>query len=347
MAQSDPHRRHYTGIAMHKGTHTVGRVFRAVPMLAVLLCCVSPALAAEAATYPERPVRFLVPYPPGGANDILGRLVGQYLSSVWDHPVIVDNRPGGNTTIATDLTAKATPDGHTLLVTSSAHSVLPSLYSKLPFDVMRDFSTVALIATGWAALVVHPSVPAHSVKELIGWAKSKPGQINYASTGFGGSGHLAMELLKHKAGLDLTHVPYKGATPALTDVVAGRVPLMFANIVPALPHVKSGRLRALAVTSPRRVQTLPDLPTVAESGVPGFDVTVWLGLLGPARMPPAIVSKVNAQTSKIVALPEVRERLVALGFDPATATPAQFRTIIAAEVDKWAALAKAANIRLE
>ena len=316
-------------------------------LAAVAFASVLPAARAAETKYPERPIRFLIPYPPGGANDILGRLLGQYLSSAWDYPVIVDNRPGGNTTIATDLTAKAAPDGHTLLVTSSAHSVLPSLYQKLPFDVLGDFSTVAIIATGWAVLVVHPSVPAQNVKELIAWAKSKPGQINYASTGFGGSGHLAMELLKYKAGLDLAHVPYKGATPALTDVVAGRVPLMFANIVPTLPHIKSGRLRALAVTSAKRVASLPELPTIAESGVPGFEVTVWLGLLGPANIPPAVVAKLNRQTNEIVALPEVRERLGALGFDPATATPAQFRTLIAAEVKQWAALIKAANIKLE
>lgn len=325
---------------------------RDLPLYLVALACVLLTLGPGASstyaqTYPVRPIRILVPYPPGGANDILARLVGEKLGANWGQSVIVDNRPGGNTVIATDMTAKASPDGHTMILTSSTHSVISSLYAKLPFDPIRDFEAVAVLATASAILLVHPSVPVNSVKELIAWAKARPGKINYGSSGFSGSGHLAMELLKSKTGLDLTHIPYKGMAPALTELIGGQVVLMFGNLVASLPHVKSGKLRALAVTSLKRSPVMPELPTVAESGLPDFEVTVWLGLLGPAGIPKPVVAKLNLETARIVQSADTTERLAALGFDPLIATPEQYMAMIKSDVVKWGRVVRDANIKLE
>jgi len=305
------------------------------------------AWAAQAPDYPNRPIRLIVPHPAGGGNDILARLLGQKLFANWGYPVIVDNRAGGNTIIATDITAKAAPDGYTLILTSSTHSVIPGLYAKLPYDPLRDFDAVALIATASPILVVHPSVPVTSVKELIAWAKSRPGEINYGSSGFSGSGHLAMELFKNKTGLKLNHVPYKGMAPALGDLIAGNVVLMFGNLVPALPHVKSGRLRALATAGSKRSAVIPELPTVAESGLPGFEISPYFGILGPARMPRPVITKLNEEIARVFQLPESKERLTALGFDSAYATPQQFMSMIKADIAKWAELIRQNKIALE
>lgn len=260
---------------------------RDLPLHLVALACAFltlglGALSTYAQNYPVRPIRILVPYPPGGANDILARLVGEKLSANWGQAVIVDNRPGGNTVIATDMTAKASPDGHTMILTSSTHPVLPSLYAKLPFDPIRDFDAVAVLATASAILLVHPSVPVN-----------------------------------------------------------------FGNLVASLPHVKSGKLRALAVTSLKRSPVMPELPTVAESGLPDFEVTVWLGLLGPAGIPKPVVAKLNLETARIVQSPETRERLAALGFDPLIATPEQYMAMIKSDVDKWGRVIRDAKITLE
>jgi tripartite-type tricarboxylate transporter receptor subunit TctC len=289
----------------------------------------------------------IVPHPAGGGNDILARLLGQKLLADWGYPVIVDNRAGGNTIIATDITAKAIPDGYTLILTSSTHSVIPGLYSKLPYDPLRDFDAVALIATASPILVVHPSVPVTSVKELIAWAKSRPGQINFGSSGFSGSGHLAMELFRNKTGLQLNHVPYKGMAPALSDLIAGNIVLMFGNLVPALPHVKSGRLRALATAGSKRSAVIPELPTVAESGLPGFEISPYFGILGPARMPKLVIAKLNEEIARVFELPESKERLTTLGFDSAYATPQQFMSMIKADIAKWADLIRQNKIALE
>jgi tripartite-type tricarboxylate transporter receptor subunit TctC len=305
------------------------------------------AWAAQAPDYPNRPIRLIVPHPAGGGNDILARLLGQKLFANWGYPVIVDNRAGGNTIIATDITAKAAPDGYTLILTSSTHSVIPGLYAKLPYDPLRDFDAVALIATASPILVVHPSVPVTSVKELIAWAKSRPGEINYGSSGFSGSGHLAMELFKNKTGLKLNHVPYRGMAPALGDLIAGNVVLMFGNLVPALPHVKSGRLRALATAGSKRSAVIPELPTVAESGLPGFEISPYFGILGPARMPRPVITKLNEEIARVFQLPESKERLTALGFDSAYATPQQFMSMIKADIAKWAELIRQNKIALE
>ncbi len=305
------------------------------------------ACAAGSMEYPSRSIRMIVPHPAGGGNDILARMLGQKLHAGWGYPVIVDNRAGGNTIIATEITAKATPDGHTLILTSSTHSVIPGLYAKLPYDPIRDFEAVGLIATASPILVVHPAVPASSVRELIAWVKSRQSPVNYGSSGISGSGHLATELFKNKTGLQLNHVPYKGMAPVVSDLIAGNVVLMFGNIVPTLPHVKSGKLRALATAGAKRSPVIPELPTVAESGLPGFEVSPYFGVLGPARIPKTVIAKLNQEIGRIFQLPESKERLSALGFDLAEATPRQFMAMIKEDMNKWAELIKQNKIALE
>jgi tripartite-type tricarboxylate transporter receptor subunit TctC len=305
------------------------------------------ASAAEGSDYPNRPIRMLVPHPAGGGNDILARLLSQKMLASWGQPVIVDNRAGGNTIIATDITARAVPDGYTLILTSATHSVIPGLYPKLPYDPIRDFDAVALIATASPILAVHPSVPATNVKELITWVKSRPAPVNFGSSGISGSGHLAMELFKNTAGLQMNHIPYKGMAPALTDIIGGNVPVMFGNLAPTLPHVKSGRLRALATAGPKRSPVMPELPTVAESGLPGFEVSPYFGVLGPNGIPHAVTAKLNQEIGRIFQLGESTERLSALGFEPARATPQQFMAMIKADMAKWAALIKQNKITPE
>jgi len=300
----------------------------------------TPASAAEGSDYPNRPIRMLVPHPAGGGNDILARLLAQKMLASWGQPVIVDNRAGGSTIIATEITARAVPDGYTLILTSATHSVIPGLYPKLPYDPIRDFDAVALIATASPILAVHPSVPATNVKELIAWVKSRPAPVNFGSSGISGSGHLAMELFKNTAGLQMNHVPYKGMAPALTDIIGGNVPVMFGNLAPTLPHVKSGRLRALATAGPKRSPVMPELPTVAESGLPGFEVSPYFGVLGPNGIPNAVTAKLNQEIGRIFQLAESTERLSALGFEPARTTPAQFMAMIKADMSKWAAVIK-------
>jgi tripartite-type tricarboxylate transporter receptor subunit TctC len=311
------------------------------------LAVVTAAWAGDASDYPTRPIRMIVPHPAGGGNDILARMLSQKILQGWGHPVIVDNRGGGNTIIATEITAKSVPDGYTLILTSSTHSVIPGLYAKLPYDPIRDFDAVGLIATSSPILVVHPSVPAANVRELIAWVKSRPSPVNFGSSGVSGSGHLAMELFKSTTGLPLNHVPYKGMAPVVTDMIAGNVVLMFGNLAPTLPHVKSGRLRALATAGAKRSPVIPELPTVAESGLPGFEVSPYFGVLGPARLPQAVTAKLNREIGRIFQLAESRERLSALGFEAVQATPQQFMAMIKADMAKWAALIHQNKITLD
>ena len=303
--------------------------------------------AAVLEAYPTRPIRMLVPHPAGGGNDILARMLGQRLHAEWGFPVIIDNRAGGNTIIATEIIAKAAPDGYTLILTSSTHSVIPGFYPKLPYDPIGDFSAVGLIATSSPILVVHPSLAPSGVRELITWAKSRSGSLNYGSSGVSGSGHLAMELFKSKTGLQLLHVPYKGMVPVVNDLIAGNVSIMFGNPAPLLPHVRSGRLRALATAGPKRSQVIPELPTIAESGLPGFIVSPYFGVLGPAHMPKQIVAKLNAEIGRVFQMPESRERLTALGFDATRETPERFMATIKAEMELWGELIRYNQIALE
>ena len=311
----------------------------------VLVAAATPVIAQQ---YPAKAVRMIVGFPAGGTSDIMARLTGQKLSEAWGQTFIIDNRPGAGGNIGTELVAKSAPDGYTLLVSpGSTLTSNPAVYSKVPFDTVRDFAPVTIIAGVPNALVVHPSVPVNNVKELIALAKSRPGQLAYASTGAGQSTHLSAELLKLSAGINMIHVPYKGSAPALTDIVAGQVSVMFDNLPSCLPFIKSGRLKPLAVSSATRSRALPGLPTVAESGVPGFDVTVWFAVLAPAATPRDIVNRLNAEIIKAIKTPDMRERLAQQGAEPVGNTPEDFATVIKRDLAKWAKVVKDAGIKLD
>jgi len=311
---------------------------------AILVAALACALDASAQTFPVRPVRIVAPFPPSGGTDLLARVVADNLSQRWSQPVIVDNRPGGNATMGTDLVAKSLGNGYTLLLTASIHSVMPSLYRHLAFDPIRDFEAVALLTISPGILLVHPGLPVHSVQELIAHARARPGQLNYGSAGFGGSAHLAAELFKLRAGVDIRHIPYKGAAPALLDLLGGQVQVMFGNFAPSLPYVQNGRLRALGVTSAQRVPAAANIPTVAESGVPDFEVSVWFGILGPRAIPKEVVGKINRDVAAILQLPHVRTQFEKLGYDPVQATPQEFGARVAGEVEKWRRLVTDARL---
>src|SRR6266487_3510119 len=271
------------------------------------------AAAQDAKDYPTKPIRFIVPYPPAGGTDVVARILSEPLAAALGQPIIIDNRGGAAGNLGTDLAAKATPDGYTILFTLSSHTINPKLYDKLPFDVERDFVPVSLAALSPQILVAHPSVPANNIRELIALAKAQPGKLNYASVGTGSPGHIAGELFKLKTGVDMVHVPYKGGGPAVTDTLGGQVQLLFVSMPAALQHVRAGRLKALAVTSDKRSVAAPDIPTIAESGGPDCVVNSWYGALVPAKTSPAIVSKLQATFAKVLQLPEVKERLFAQG----------------------------------
>jgi tripartite-type tricarboxylate transporter receptor subunit TctC len=314
----------------------------------VIALCVIAVNVAYAQSYPTKPVRMIVPFPAGGATDIVGRIVAQKLAESWGHQVIVDNRGGAGGTIGSDVAAKSAPDGYTLLVaTSSTHAVAPSLYSKLAYDAVRDFAPVTLLASATILLATHPSLPAKNVRELIAIAKRQPQALSFASSGNGGISHLVGEEFKSVAGISMLHVPYKGDTPALVDLVSGQVSLMFGTAVSFLPHVKAGKLNALAVTNPQRSPIVPNVPTVAESGLPGFEALQWFGIFTPAGVPKDIVSKLHGDIVKILRLPDVRERMSGLGADVVGNTPEQFAAFQKADAAKWAKVVKASGARIE
>jgi len=302
---------------------------------------------AQAESYPNKPVRIIVPYPPGGFNDTLARTLGQKLTEQWGQPVIVDNRPGGGTTIGTNLAAKAAPDGYTLLIVSFAFAVNPALYATLPYDTGKDFVPIVLAATTPNLLVVNPALQVKSVKELIALAKSAPGKLNYASAGNGSSNHLSMELFKSLTSVDMVHVPYKGSAPAVTDLIGGQVDLMFDNVPNVLQQVKAGKLRALAVSSKERSPSIKELPSVAESGVPGFDVSVWFGVVAPAGTPQSVIAKLNAEINQILKRPEVVELFQAQGVKPIGGTPEAFSVFLRAQMTKWAKVVKESGAKAE
>ena len=314
-------------------------------LAALVLLSTSPDAAAQA--YPNRAVRVIVPFPPGGGTDIISRTVAQKLNESWGQPVVVDNRGGANGLIGTELAARAKPDGYTLLVVIATHAINPSLYKKLPYDTAKDFAPVTLMAKYPFILTIHPSLPPKTVKELIALAKARPGQLSYASSGEGSGPHLGFELFKSAAKIDVVHVPYKGAGPANIDLISGQVQLMFNNFLAAMPQIKAGRLRVLAVTSAERSPVMPQVPTLAQSGLPGFDVTGWYALLAPAETPQAIVAKVQADTAAALRAPAVSSRLSGEGAEPVGSTPEQLSKFMAIETQKWAKVVKAAGIKTE
>ncbi len=306
------------------------------------------AADAQAQAYPTKPIRMICPFPPGGTTDLVARLVAQKLSEAWGEQVIVDNRGGAGGVIGTEMAARSAPDGYTVLLGSiTTHAVNPALYKKISFNPIKDFAPVSLVVSSPQLLAVHPSVPAKSVKELIALAKSKPGQLNYASAGSGTSPHLTFELFRSVAGIDVTHVPYKGTGPAITELVGGQVQMMITGVVALMPHVKSGKLRGVAVTSMKRVSALPNLPTIAESGLPKFDVSSWFGVFLPAGTSRAIVTKMNGEVRKILEIPEVRQRLIDLGADPASNSPEEFATYVKAEMARWGMVVRETGARVD
>jgi tripartite-type tricarboxylate transporter receptor subunit TctC len=302
------------------------------------------ALLAQAETYPDKPIKIIVPYAPGGAVDIVARNVGQPLAESLKQPVIIDNRPGASANIGMELAARAAPDGYTLLMASNGIATNMALFPKLAFDGRKDFAPVARIGYAPLVIVVPAASPAKSLKDLIAMAKAKPGELTYGSAGNGSSGHLAGELLKSTAKIDVLHVPYKGGAPALTDLLGERISFMPINAVEAVNHIRQGRLRALAVASDKRFPLLPDVPTVAEAGVPGYEATVWWGLVAPAKTPADVVQKLNAETNKALSDPAIAKKLAELGIVVTAGTPQQFGTFINAQTELWSGVIKAAGI---
>jgi tripartite-type tricarboxylate transporter receptor subunit TctC len=315
--------------------------------LAVAAQLLATATQAQTGAFPSRPVTLVSPYAPGGGNDILSRILAEQLRKLWGQPVQVDNRAGAGGNIGTNMVAKAAPDGYTLVMGSLSYAINASLYDTLPFDPIKDLVPVTMLTSGSYLLVTHPSLPVNSVKELVALAKSKSGGLSYASAGNGSGGHLGMEMLKSSAGVDIVHVPYKGSGPAMNDTVGGQTMIDMDNTIVLGTQVKAGRLRALAVTGLQRSAQFPDVPTMVEAGFPGFEVNPWFGLLAPAGTPRAVVDKISADCAKVLALPEVRERLRTLGADPVGSTPEQFSSYVVAEIEKWRKVVKATGTRVD
>jgi tripartite-type tricarboxylate transporter receptor subunit TctC len=322
-----------------------GLLFHAMASIAIASFA---AFAHAQTTYPSKSIRLVVPFPAGGTTDILARAVAQRLTETMGQSVVVDNRAGAGGNIGADLVAKAPPDGYTLLMgTVGTHAINASLYAKMPYDHARDFAPIILVAGVPNVLVVNPALPVNSVQELIAYGKANPGKLNFASSGNGTSIHLSAELFKTMTGVQMAHVPYKGSAPALVDLIGGQVQLMFDNLPSALPQIKAGKLKALAVTSAQRSTVLPDVPTVAESGLPGFEASSWFGLLAPAGTPKDIIAKLNGEVVKWLATPEAKERLATQGAIPAGLSPDDFTRHIAAETVKWQKVVKDSGAKVD
>jgi tripartite-type tricarboxylate transporter receptor subunit TctC len=314
----------------------------------IVLAFAAAALAgadAVAQAYPTKSVRIVVPYAPGGNTDFTARVIATKLTDVLGQQVVVENRPGGGTNIGSDLVAKAPADGYTLLMGGASNAINMSLYQKLPYDTLRDFAPVILCVKGANVLSVHPSLPAKNVKELIALAKAQPGKLNYASSGLGSSNQMAGELFKLMAGVNIVHVPYKGNSPALTDTIGGQVEMIFSGVPSLLPHIQSGRLRAIAIGSLKRFPAIPKVPTIDESGLKGYEATTWFGLMAPTKTPREIVTRLNAEVGKIQGSAEVRERFINEGIDPIGGTTEQFGAFIREEISKYAKVVKAASLK--
>jgi tripartite-type tricarboxylate transporter receptor subunit TctC len=300
--------------------------------------------SAVAQSYPSRPIRLVVPQSAGGSTDLVARPLAQRVADALKTSVVVDNRPGAGSTIGTDIAAKAPPDGYTLLAVAASFTMSPSLYKKLPFDPVNDFAPISLLSSLPNILVVHPSLPIKSVRDLLVYAKAQPGKLNYSSSGVATGTHMSMELLKHMTGISITHIPYKGGAPSVTALLSSEVQLCFATISTALPHVKSSRLRALAVSTARRANVAPEVPAIAEAGVPGYDYTSWIGLLAPAKTPVSIIAHWSAESARVMQTPEMKTLLQHEGSEPVGNSPQEFGKIIRTEVERWRAVARAANM---
>jgi tripartite-type tricarboxylate transporter receptor subunit TctC len=305
------------------------------------------AAPVSAQNYPSRPLRIVVPYAAGGSTDVLARMIGQKLTAFLGQSVIIDNRTGAGTLIATEIVAHAAPDGYTLLMATPPLTVAPALYARLPFDVERDFAPITNIAATSNVLVVHPAVPAQNVKELVALAKAQPGAYTFGSSGVGGASHLAVELFRSMAGIELVHVPYKGGSLAVTDLLGGRLTLMFANLTTVQSHIKTGRLRALAIGTAQRSLVVPEIPTVAAAGVPGYEANNWNGMVAPARTPRAVVERLQREIKAAVDAPDMREKLLQSAFEPIADTPAEFTRYLAAERVKWGRVVREARVKPE
>ncbi|KQP49617.1 tripartite tricarboxylate transporter substrate binding protein [Pseudorhodoferax sp. Leaf274] len=312
--------------------------------LAATLVLAAPGFAQ---TFPTKPMTIVVPASPGGAIDLAARLIGQKFTEAWGQPVVIDNKTGATGVIGTDFVAKAAPDGHVLALVASSHAINPSMFKKLPFDTVKSFEPVVQTHTVPLVLVVAPDSPFKTLQDVIAFGKKNPGQLSFASSGNGGAPHFSGELFQSMAGLQMQHIPYKGSTLAHPDLMSGRVSIMFDTLAATSAQIKGGKLRALAVTTPKRLPALPDVPTVAEAGLAGYETSTWGGLLAPAGTPKAVVAKLAAETTRILALPDVRERMLAAGVEPVGGTPEQFTAFIASEMVKWGKVAKAAGIEPE
>ncbi|MBK9702759.1 MAG: tripartite tricarboxylate transporter substrate binding protein [Betaproteobacteria bacterium] len=324
------------------------RTLAILPAIALSLATLAAVGFAHAQAFPQKPVRLVVPFPPGGPIDTVSRAIAQKLTEAWGQTVVVDNRPGAGGNIGADLVAKAAPDGYTVVMGAlSTHAVNPSLYPKMPYDAAKDFAPISLVAVTPNVLVVNPSLPVATAREFIAYARANPGKLAFGSGSNGSAGHLAGELFKVDAGVDMLHVPFKGAAPAMQALLAGDTQLMFDNLASATAQVKAGKLKALAVTTARRSKLAPDLPTLAEAGLPGFDISTWFGLLAPAGTPADVVARWNAEVTRILNSTEMRERMTALGAEPAPDTPAEFARFIAGETAKYARIVKLSGAKLD
>jgi tripartite-type tricarboxylate transporter receptor subunit TctC len=328
-------------------------IFRLVPTaLLTIVVAASVALisapTAQAQAFPNKPVRLVIPFPPGGPLDAVGRIVAQKLTEAWGQNVVVDNRPGAGGNIGADLVAKSAPDGYTVVMGAlSTHAVNPSLFPKMPYDAIKDFAPISLVAITPNVLVVNPVLPVATAKDFIAYAKANPGKLAFGSGSNGSAGHLAGELFKAETGADMLHVPFKGAAPAMQALLAGDTQLMFDNLASAAPQVKAGKLKALAVTTAQRSKLAPDLPTLAEAGLPGFDITTWFGLLAPAGTPPEVIARWNAEVTRVLNAPDVRERLLALGAEPAPGSAQEFAQFIGREMTKYARIVKLSGAKVD
>ncbi len=323
-------------------------VIRSAGLMAVFAMAALGAVSAGAQAWPAKPIRIIAPSTPGDAPDVIARMIADKLTPVLGQQVLVENKPGAGGVVGSDAAAKAAPDGYTLIMgNAGSHGINAAVYNKLPYDIQRDFVPVSQVAVAPNVVVINPAIPATSVAEFIAYAKSQPGKLSYASGGNGSSAHMSMELFKSMAGVDIQHIPYKGSSPALTDLVGGQVAIFIGNMPPTVPLIKGGKLRALAVTTKSRSALMPELPTMTEAGLPGYETVAWFGVLAPAGTPPEIVNRLSVEIGKIARSPEMREKLLAMGAEPVGGSPEEFKLVIDRDIAKWKPLAQKVGIKVD